>query len=446
VETVFNIVFDLLLYAITEKYYALPEMQFTKTRLELFFEKVLPLIPEIIAFKPISSIGKLFNAGVNLQDKSKNFYENLIKVSEFLTIDNLEAVGALVAWIVGEARLRDYVIKILDKIEPKIILKLANLENINNSNIQKIASYIIRAIKNDKWRTFKKSFSTNIMTKLRMGEEIPQDIINKDVEAVTAWKERSLVVLSDIGGFYGFGGFFRSPPRLIWGENDSIIAYTRNGEIYIIHLDGHGNKKNRFIVNDLESLAYHPKIGFVCVNKKGEIVNLTTNKQYSEIIKGSRKIFAFCSSYTTPEQIYIVHKEKEIIKIQQNGINKTALEKKYDSLTVSNDGKLYFINTISEKGVKTSYIAELLQNGKVENMIKVAIKGHLRIVSPYAYIFKEPDRLYIYNLNDKTDKLKLKLPIEIKACTSFLVNQREMYLTSKFSYHIICIGINPYSN
>ena len=85
VEYVFDIVLDLFLLAVGKRHYALSDKQFTPVRLELLFEKLLPLVPEIIAENPSKFIGKLFNAGENLREKSYDFFNKLVGWFKWVT-------------------------------------------------------------------------------------------------------------------------------------------------------------------------------------------------------------------------------------------------------------------------------------------------------------------------------------------------------------------------
>ena len=76
--------------------------------------------------------------------------------------------------------------------------------------------------------------------------------------------------------------------------------------------------------------------------------------------------------------------------------------------------------------------------------MKINGGDHLKVIPPYAYILDEPNRLLIYDIATKVKVKAVKLPIKLKNCTSFLINHNEIYLTQKYSHHIICIGPDPY--
>lgn len=448
-EDIFEFVFDLFLYAVSKRYYALPGKNITSIRMELLFEQLLPLIPEILAKSPTSSIGRLINAGENLRDKSEEFYRRLIKVAKVgcLNSDNLANVGIIIAWSVGETRLRQSALKILEKLNPDLIVTLLDLDKIPRSITINFAPYISTILEYNKWRSLNKPFSEKFMKLIQNGQIVSQDLIENEIKGSGIITTSKLKILNDVGGFYGFGGGFKTPPRIIWGPNETLIAYTPDGGASIIYLDGNGSKIKKLIPNDFQSLSYHPEIGFVGVLSKGEIVNLTTDQIYSEKISGTKKIFDFCTSYTTSDSIFIIHKNKEIFRITNEGITKNSLKKHYDELTVTPDNRLFYIEkSQNTKDKRIYYLSETTLNEKSKRISEVASDGDLRVISPYAYIFKEPDKLFIYNIDNPAEKNIKKIPLKIKRCTSFLINQKEIYFTLKYSYHFLCFGVDPYLN
>jgi len=448
VENVFNIIFEFFLYAVSKRYYALPKKQFTSVRMELLFNELLPLIPEILLKSAFNSIGKLINAGENLRNKSIEFYSKLVKIAKVgcLNSDNLSDVGVVIAWSVGEIRLRKHALDIIEKLSPHIIKTLMDLEKVSDSVALRIAPFVSSILSSHKWRPLSKPFSNEFIDLIQKGQKITQNIIENELKSPSIINQNELILLGDVGGFYGFGGWFKTTPRIVWGPDSTIIAYTSAGDSAIIYLDGNGNKIKKLISTELKILSYHPEIGFIGVNSNGDIINLTNNKKYPEKIVGTRKIFDFCSSFTTLDSIFIIHKEKEIFKITSTDIKKIVFRKKYNGLTVSSDNRLFFIDKISNsQGSKSYYLFELTFAGKTKKIMKIALNGHLKVSSNYAYIFREPNKLVIYNLNNSNEMIIKKFPVDLKKCSSFLINESEIYITLKYSYHILCFGPDPHS-
>ncbi|MFX0137279.1 MAG: hypothetical protein ACFFDN_26815 [Candidatus Hodarchaeota archaeon] len=445
VEAVFNVIFELLLLAVGKNYYDLPEKQFTSVRLELLFEELLPLFPEIIAEKPTNFIGKLVNAGENLREKSFEFFKILKDVSEYINGDNFTEIGQVVAWVVGETRLRESALKILEKAPPGLSLKLAGLNNISKSKEKTITPYIIDVLKNNKWRSIRKPFSSEFLKLLQNNQKIPKKILDTEMAQSNILNDRPLILLDDVGSFIGFRGNFSSPPNLIWGSNSTIIAYTEFGEIIFITMEANGYKEKSIRPRDIRVLGFNPNFGFIGVNRKGEFINLSNFKKYSEKIKGTKKFFDNCFSISTSNYIYFIHKSKEIFRIDSENVKKFAFKGKLDNLTVSTDDRFFFVKIEkTEKKRSVYFVSELSSTGKSKNLMKIKSKGHLRVNPPFVYILDEPNKLFIYNLNENSLIKSLDLPLEIRNCSSFLINEREIYITKKYSYHIICIGSDPY--
>jgi len=442
---VFSVVLDIFLLAVAKRYYSLPEKRFTQTRLELLFEKLLPSLPEIVAESPTNFIGKLFNAGENLREKAQEFYTNLVKISDFITLKNISEIGQVIAWTVGESRLRKHSLRLLEKLPPEFCIKLANIGDIPKSKIEEVAQYIILALKSDKWRKINNPFSPSFIEFLQNDKKITQELINKETGTINFSDKRPLVLFNDVGDYIGFKGNFSSPPRLIWGPNGTVIAYTAQGQIVFLNIDGNGYREKAVRPRDFQILAYNPKVGFVGVTQKGDIINFTTLKKYNETIKGSRIMFNYCTSFSSSEFIYILYKDKELYKVDSENVEKFVLAKNITDLTITSDDKLFTIRYESKDKSKGSYyISELSLDDNFKNIMNIKTDGHLSIKHPFVYIFKEPETLYIYNLENKTLINTHKLPIKMRKCSSFLINEREMFITQKYSHHVICLGTNPY--
>ncbi|MFX1452200.1 MAG: hypothetical protein ACFFCM_15290, partial [Promethearchaeota archaeon] len=372
IESVFNIVFDLLLFAIGKYYYAVSGKQFTSVRLEILFEKLLPLFPEIIVEKPSSFIGKMINAGENLREKSTEFFNILLNVSEFIKSDNYKEIGQIAAWIVGETRLRNNALDILEQSPPELTLKFARLNNISKSKAKIIANYILDVLKNDKWRSIKKPFSEEFVKLLQENQEIPKKRLNAELDKSDFLDDRSLVLLSDFANFVGFRGKFSSPPHIIWGPNGDIIGYTRFGEIIFVNIERNGYIEKSIRPRDIKVLGYNSKIGLIGVNRKGEIINLLNLEKYSEMIQGTKKFFKYCSSISTSDYVYFIHKSNEIFKIGTESIEKFTFKGDINELTVSTDDKFFFINVEKIGKSKNEYhLAELSLKGKSQNLMEL---------------------------------------------------------------------------
>ncbi|NVM00993.1 MAG: hypothetical protein HWN67_01540, partial [Candidatus Helarchaeota archaeon] len=132
-------------------------------------------------------------------------------------------------------------------------------------------------------------------------------------------------------------------------------------------------------------------------------------------------------------------------RVDSEKVKKFTFKGKIDNLTVSTDDRFFFVNIEkTEKKRSIYHLSELSSKGKSNNIMKIKSNGLLRVRPPYAYILDEPNKLFIYDLNNNSLIKSQDLPLKITNCSSFLINEREIYITTKFSHHIICIGSNPY--
>jgi hypothetical protein len=161
------------------------------------FTDTFPRLRRLLLARPRYLPGALSNAVENMADRGVEFASRLGEVGTALEQpDTLLDAGAVLAWRLGDARLRSAALRIAAGLEPTLFLRLLGLASCPASAAPQVAE----ALTNDGWR-------------------LPQQMASPTTPDATPGQRRakkpSWFIAGRLGNFRGFGGTFNEPPVLL---------------------------------------------------------------------------------------------------------------------------------------------------------------------------------------------------------------------------------------
>jgi hypothetical protein len=180
------------------------------TLLRETFPKLRPLLQQDPARLP----GALSNAVERMGDRGAAFAKDIGRIGASLKdAGELLSAGAVLAWRLGESRLRTKALEIGRALPPRALLLALGLDSWPDA----IAAVVLATLATDAWRRPEATFSAKTVE--RVGSMDPPALADL-TERVTAppaapARASSWRVVSRVGNFSGFGGQFDEPPSLL---------------------------------------------------------------------------------------------------------------------------------------------------------------------------------------------------------------------------------------
>jgi hypothetical protein len=186
-----------------------------------------PRLRMLLLKSPRDLPGSLCNATENLGQKGAEFAEGLGAMAHhFATPENLLATGALLAWRLGEARLRTPALAGARGLPPGIVLEALGLPGWPDGAV----SLVLAALENDGWRAPRMRLSERTLRALGRAE-LKSDELIRTLESAPTPRLREWKIDFGVGAFSGFDGSFDSPPIVLNG-GDRHTFFVRSGETF----------------------------------------------------------------------------------------------------------------------------------------------------------------------------------------------------------------------
>lgn len=170
-----------------------------------------PALAPLLRAKP-RALGALSNAAENLGERGLDFVKKIAALSANLDDpDELLDAGVLLAWRLGEPRLRNEAFIAAAKLPPQAALRALGLNGWPDSG----AVLVLTALQADAWRMPDRLFKLRTLAALdKMNAKelsaLQTRLGKPPEEAAQDWTPTALV-----GHFSGFGGTFEEPPLLV---------------------------------------------------------------------------------------------------------------------------------------------------------------------------------------------------------------------------------------
>ena len=186
-----------------------------------------PRLRTLLLKSPRDLPGSLCNATENLGRKGAEFAERLGAMAHHVaTLENLLATGALLAWRLGEARLRTHALTGARSLPPGIVLEALDLPDWPEGAV----SLALAALENDGWRAPHLRVSERTLHALGRAE-VKSDELIRTLESLPTPRLREWKIDFHVGDFSGFDGSFNSPPTVL-NSGDRHTFLVRSGETF----------------------------------------------------------------------------------------------------------------------------------------------------------------------------------------------------------------------
>ena len=181
--------------------------------LRRLFKEVVPKRLTLFAAQP-QLAAQLSNATENALAPDI-FIDTLLALPE-LDANTLLEAGAVIAWRLGDARVRTAALPLLARLPARAVLVALGHSDWPDSS----AAVLVAQLQADAWRVhFSQPLTAVASPKLDYG---------------------TVSVLAHFGEFTGFGGVFDTPPRLLRGDDPHLFLVRCGGQGFAITADGFG--------------------------------------------------------------------------------------------------------------------------------------------------------------------------------------------------------------
>jgi hypothetical protein len=174
------------------------------------FEEAFPPLRPLLLKRPRYLPGALSNAVENLAERGVELARGIVAIGPSIDQpDLLLDAGAVLAWRLGDARLRSASLKIAERLEGALFLKLLGLPNWPPA----AAPLVLVSLATDGWQLPEELFSAATLSRLEgMSTEERATLL----QATNGTKKQAARrVVGRLGNFRGFGGAFTEPPILL---------------------------------------------------------------------------------------------------------------------------------------------------------------------------------------------------------------------------------------
>jgi hypothetical protein len=174
--------------------------------LAVLFRETFPRLGPLLARRPRQLPGALSNAVENLGALGLDFARRLSALADRISDpDVLLDAGAILAWRLGDARLRSPALDRAEKLPPDLLAELLDLRDWP----EKVVPLVVRGLRSEGWLRPESLFSDKTRAK-------PD--AKKLAARLEEWDESlggDWMLAGRLGDFAGFGGTFTEPPILL---------------------------------------------------------------------------------------------------------------------------------------------------------------------------------------------------------------------------------------
>jgi hypothetical protein len=193
--------------------------------LDLLLRQVLPTIRELLLQRPARLPGALSNAVENLGARGADFARVLPELASHVhTADGLLQAGAVLAWRLGEARLRSKALDLAPSLPPGAVLTALGLSDWPVEAMP----VVVAALRLTAWQHPRELLSAATVASLRGAGPERAQALAVQVAAMPEPPLASWRVVARVGAFAGFGGAFQGVPEVL-AAGDSHRFVVRSG-------------------------------------------------------------------------------------------------------------------------------------------------------------------------------------------------------------------------
>ena len=202
--------------------------------------ETFPALRPLLLARPRSLPGGLSNAAENLGRRGLAFARELPAVGARLAdADQLPAAGAVLAWRLGDARLRNAALTAAGALPPAAVLAALGVPSWPPA----AAPLLLAALAADGWRTPREVFTGATLDELAAGPGAGRlEALRRAADARPAAPPARWKPADPVGNFRGFEGDFDEPPVLLAdGRATRHRFWVRSGrDAYRVDADGFG--------------------------------------------------------------------------------------------------------------------------------------------------------------------------------------------------------------
>ncbi|MBI2920035.1 MAG: hypothetical protein HYY18_03000 [Planctomycetes bacterium] len=176
------------------------------------FRDVFPRVRPLLLQRPRRLPGALSNAVENMGERGVEFARILGEAADGLTHgEDLERLGAVVAWRLGEARLRTEALRAAEELPANPVLRALRL----GTWPEESAAVVVAALAADAWRAPEAALEEDAVKRLAGAPRGEIERIRRAVSAAPRAPLGAWGPAGRAGEFSGFGGPFDEPPLLL---------------------------------------------------------------------------------------------------------------------------------------------------------------------------------------------------------------------------------------
>lgn len=184
-----------------------------------------PRIRMLLLKSPRDLPGSLCNATENLGRRGVEFAEKLGAMARSIaTPEILLAMGVVLAWRLGEARLRTQALRAASTLPPRVVLETLDLSGWPDSAL----SLVLAAFEQDGWRAPRVRLSEQTLETLAKGK-VKTDELIRTLQSAPVPPLREWTVDFHVGDFSGFDGSFEALPLILnGGDRHTFLVRSRD--------------------------------------------------------------------------------------------------------------------------------------------------------------------------------------------------------------------------
>ncbi|MEX2718817.1 MAG: hypothetical protein Q6353_000670 [Candidatus Sigynarchaeum springense] len=450
-ETVLAII-KLMLLAIKKRYYAFPDKHVVAVDQEIFFEKIAPrLVGSGLLGNSLEPFVLLFNAGENLRELSRAFYEIMFQLVDIVAchLANLQSIIHVAAWLAGDAKRRAHALKILveGRLPPEVLSLAAFKGKLALSAItarpvaSQLHDIITSSLASDPWLspaiisedpTFLKLASIAIDGKSAVPGDVARSLATRAASKAVK-NARSVKFLGKAGSYEGFGGMFDSPPVVVGIPSEaSLIARTASGRLFHVDYGGMGARIHVLGTTTCKTLAHARDIGLIGLDQDDSIVTLQDGHVVGSITREFGNVLAAAGRRTA---FFLDQGTGIAYKARNDAVSKIEIKDgiRIISIAVIDDDRLAIVT--SDKNQREWNLEEVSTTGPAINLASLHGKSLVAACDGVLACLQSDGTILVL---DSSGKTTTSVPsfIDPATVTSFHVTAREIITTHAFTHAI----------
>lgn len=280
-EEVFDNLVDLLLLATARYFYTGSERKVRAQKMDALFDDIYPALLEVLAINPETHAALLFNAAENAGTRCERYLTLVGEITDLVTPETLRPLLLVLQWVTGDPRFRQWALTYLQGPGREIAREL--LERVFNVPVEQVpVDEVLTALAKNPWLD-----PREITSQLPLDAGFPTHV--------------------KYGGFVGYpSGLFTALPRLAGRINDLLVTYTPDGHVFFTMLDALGRwEKKAETFTECTQVQYFPNGAALGVTSDHELANLLSKETYP--LRGTSSVHLVCPS---SRGILVLHEKR----------------------------------------------------------------------------------------------------------------------------------------